>query len=82
MKEKSWKKTCKNLMNALVWPRYDKIIHLLPKFSMYISLKKCVYVKEYQSLGQAVLMRYLEGRKRMNLVSKNLGGLTSLQLTD
>lgn len=70
-------------MNVLVWPKYDTIIHLIPKFSMCISLKKCVYVKEYKSTtGQAVLMSYLETRKWMNLVSKNLEGLTSLQLTD
>lgn len=70
-------------MNVLVWPKYDTIIHLIPKFSMCISLKKCVYVKEYTpTTGQAVLMSYLETRKWMHLVSKNLEGLTSLQLTD
>lgn len=64
MNVKSWEKSSKNLMNALVWPKYDKIIHLIPKFSMYISLKKCVYVKEFKSTtGQAVLIRYLETRK-------------------
>lgn len=66
-------------MNVLVWPKYDTF----QNFLCILVWKKCVYVKEYTpTTGQAVLMSYLETRKWMNLVSKNLEGLTSLQLTD